>query len=275
MVKLKGRVSKDYDPDADGGLNYEQPKPGVYDFKIHSIYEDVSGAGNDMAVVVIECIEEGDYEGSRVWDYITDTPESQWKMDQFIYAVGFDPGEAYDLDEDDLEGTLLRVRIKPDSYDGAYRAKVGQYQRHPDSDGPGSGGATVSVSDDDDGDEYDEEDWEPYTEEELKELDLSELKEVAEEWGIELPKGKKSPSYVKAIIEAQDEWLDEDDEEEEEPEEEEEGTDDEWPDEDEIAEMSLQDLRELAEELDIANFAKLKKAKLREKVTEEIDQLSI
>ena len=58
-------------------------------------------------------------------------------------------------------------------------------------------------SDDEDEEESDEED-EPYTEEELTDMSLAELKEIAADWEIEVSKGARAKTYVKAILEAQE-----------------------------------------------------------------------
>lgn len=71
---------------------------------------------------------------------------------------------------------------------------------------------------DEEDDEELEGDDEPYTEEELEELDLMELKGVAKEVGVPVKKGKKSATYIKEILAAQDADDEELDEEEDEPE---------------------------------------------------------
>lgn len=58
------------------------------------------------------------------------------------------------------------------------------------------------ASDDEDEDESDED--EPFTEEELTDMTLAELKEIAAEWEIEVAKGARSKTYIKAILEAQE-----------------------------------------------------------------------
>ena len=94
-------------------------------------------------------------------------------------------------------------------------------------------------SDDEDEEESDEED-EPYTEEELTDMSLAELKEIAADWEIEVSKGARSKTYVKAILEAQE--MEEDSEADDE--------EDEYEEEDraELEALTLAELRKKARE---------------------------
>lgn len=78
------------------------------------------------------------------------------------------------------------------------------------------------LEEDDDENEEDEEfEDELYTEEELEELELAELKGVAKEVGVPVKKGKKSATYIREILaaqEAEDEELEDEEEDEPEPE---------------------------------------------------------
>lgn len=198
MVKLKGKLKKDYDPD-EGGLNYEQPKPGVYNAKIHSVDEDESAAGNDMMVVVYE-IADNDYKGSRLWDYITFTESQEWKLEQFLFAVGIDPGSDYSLDGDDLVGTLVKMRVRADSYNGEYRARPGQVSRHPDSTAARPGGKKVAVEVEPEPSETEgDEDWP--TPDEVSAMSVAELRELADELELGDVSGKRKPTLVKLINE--------------------------------------------------------------------------
>ena len=94
-------------------------------------------------------------------------------------------------------------------------------------------------SDDEDEEESDEED-EPYTEEELTDMTLAELKEIAADWEIEVSKGARAKTYVKAILEAQE--MEEDSEAD--------GEEDEYEEEDraELEALTLAELRKKARE---------------------------
>jgi hypothetical protein len=167
----------------------------VYDVKIHSIEEDQSNAGNDMLVVVYE-LEDGDYKGARIWDYITFTDSQAWKLEQFLYAVGIDPGDDYSIDDDDLVGTLVKLRVRADSYDGQYRARAGQVSRHPDSTAARPGGS--KVIDVETETETEDDDWP--TKEEVEAMSIAELRELAEELELEDISGKRKPALVKLIV---------------------------------------------------------------------------
>ena len=140
--------------------------------------------------------------------------------DEFSGSGG---GDADDDDEDDEEddeytrADLLKMsiaalrKIAKDEYEATAADLKGL-----DKDGI----ADLILGEGDDEDEDDEDDDEDaddedgaYSEEDLAEMSLAELKEIAKEWGLRIKAGAKSPTYVKAILDAQEE--DEDDEDDE------------------------------------------------------------
>lgn len=97
---------------------------------------------------------------------------------------------------------------------------------------------------DEDEEEDDEED---YTREELEEMELPELKKILKENGVKVPRGADQDTLIDLILE-------EDEEEDEEESEEEEAEEDEGEavlSEDDLKKMSLTDLKELTQELEI------------------------
>lgn len=73
----------------------------------------------------------------------------------------------------------------------------------------------LDAEDEDEEDAEDAEEDDIYTEDELNEFSLSELKELAEEYELEIPKRTRRNTIVDMILEAQDEWLEEEEEDEE------------------------------------------------------------
>lgn len=103
--------------------------------------------------------------------------------------------------------------------------------------------------DDEDVEDDDEEDEEGYSREELEEMDLPDLKKILKENGIRVPRGADQDTLIDLIL---DEDEDEEDEEDEEAEESEEDEGDEAVlSEDDLKKMSLPDLKELTQELEI------------------------
>jgi len=127
--------------------------------------------------------------------------------------------------------------------------------------------------DDDDEDDEDEadEDVERLSKSDLQSHNLSELKELAEYWEVD-PAPTTKAKLVAAILEAQDDYFGDDDEDEpeDEPEDESDEPEDDEDielDEDDLAKMSLKELRALAEEFDI-EWEGVKKAELVELIME-------
>jgi hypothetical protein len=104
---------------------------------------------------------------------------------------------------DDLQGMSLAAlrKVAKDEYGVAAGDLKGL-----DKDGI----VDLLLGDDDTDDEDEDEDFDGYDEDDLAEMSLAELKDIANEWGLKVKPGSKSPTYVKAILAAQDD--DEDDE---------------------------------------------------------------
>jgi hypothetical protein len=184
-----------------------------------------------------------------VWTYIGLGEASDWKLKEFIKAVGLkDKGK---MDPDKMKGKILRVKINSGEYDGEYSPRVGKL--FPAQPGDEVGGVSemstngASGPDEDDLNEpavgeaeefvptrEDPDDEEVGTYDEWDEVDL--LGEV-EDRGLTMP-GGRGTKKVKAIkaLRADDEAASE------EPEEEEESDDDDTPDTDDYETWTVEDL---------------------------------
>lgn len=131
--------------DSDGSEAFkggESPKPGVYGAKVKECklgYRKGSDGKPDKDAPRLEVtleIQDKPYKGSLLWDYLTFTKASQWKLDQFLQAVGV-AGEKNkrkgELDPDKVVGKKIKIRVKADSNQaGEYRGKVGAYLKSGD-----------------------------------------------------------------------------------------------------------------------------------------------
>lgn len=249
-MKIKYDVSKSDAEKAVGG-DFEQPKPGVYTAKVVSITDthpkDQKTGRPDkkrhMLEIVYEVVDKK-FKGSRVWDYIVDytDPESAsiWKWDQFLQAFGYASKKKRKgtFDTDDVVGERCKIRIKGDSYDGEYRAKIGavlaigddedeeidddemddddelEDDELEDEDDDIEEGDDDDLDDDDDDEEIldddddeeeeeDEDDDSDYlTEDDLRAMDKDDLKATAKDFDVSI-KGKKKGAIIEEILEAQ------------------------------------------------------------------------
>lgn len=119
------------------------------------------------------------------------------------------------------------------------------------------------IDEDDDEDDEDEDDLEDYTEADLKAKGIKDLRTIADkEFELET-EGLSKAQLIEAILEAQDEDSDDDDSDDED---EEEDDDDEGDDDgytlDELNEMEVDELKEIADEEGVAYTPKTRKATL-------------
>lgn len=243
MAKVKYDVSN-----VEGGGDFVQPKPGLYNAKIDECESGTSKAGNPQLRIVLK-ISEGEFKGANLFHYVPTDADSPgyFRMKELITALGAKPKGQ--LDTDKIVGTPVQVRVKADSFEGEYRARVGSLlaekgDADEDEDLDEDGEDDEDLDEDEDGAE-EEGDGEEYTEDDLKELSVKDLKGVAEEFEVEVPEGKLTPpkkrALIAAILEAQG---GEDEDEDEEGEDEEEGDDyDEWSVDDLKAELKQRGLK--------------------------------
>lgn len=222
MPKIKYDVR---DVESSGG--FETPLPGLYKAKLAECNLKESKSGNEM----LECIYElvgGDYKGSRVWDYVVLNEASEWKLRQFLEAVGKVAGKRGakgSFDPDEFEDAEVQVRLKHETYNDEPRARVAAVLPLPEDD-EDEDEEEVEAEEE----ETEEGDGEEYTYEDLEGMDLDELKEVIEEEELEVRVTKKSKAatVLAKVAEALElEPAEEEEEEEEEEDEDEDGDEDE------------------------------------------------
>lgn len=100
-----------------------------YHVVIEDAVEDVSAAGNDMAVLTLTVME-GEYEGTKMWVRIVAPGQDVdiiWKWKQLWAALGRDTSQGIDINLDELLGLDLFVRVGHQNYEGEKRHFVKSY----------------------------------------------------------------------------------------------------------------------------------------------------
>lgn len=231
MTRLKFDVTG-----VDPGGDFKVPKPGAYSCKIDVIEPKKSQADNDMLEVQYVITEDGEFEGSRLWDYIVLNDSSAWKYRRFLEAVGAVSGkkEKGEINLERLIGKRVLVKVtNEDSDEWGKRARVGSVSKlskaDVDEDEPED--EDEDVEDDDEGDE------EELTLEDVMSMKKVELKELIadEELGLRVTKQTKLNKLRERVAEAlglEDEEDEDDEDIEDEDVEEEDSADEEDADED-------------------------------------------
>ncbi len=104
---------------------FKPPKPGVYTANIDEIEAGESKAGNPQLRIVLK-ITGGDFNGALLFHYVPTEPDAPgaFRMLELLKVTGHNRKKGT-LDTDSLVGKTIRVRVKGDSYEGEYTAKVG------------------------------------------------------------------------------------------------------------------------------------------------------
>lgn len=219
------------DPDSGQG---EAPKPGLYDGKVVEVEHGPSQKGNPMFTIKLE-ITKGDHAGFNLWHYVMTDGSADFRLREMTDAFGLPPKGAIDTAKLLNKPVQIKVRNQ-NSEEFGRQAKVSNLLA------PGG-----------DADDEDDADY--------SEMSLSDLKEEVEDRGLEI-KGKALKSKLIAALEADDES------EEEEEEDGDDGDDDEEAD---YSEMTLDELKEEAEDRGLELKGRATKAKLV-KALEESDE---
>jgi hypothetical protein len=132
------RISKPIsEAEADAG-GFEPWKAGTYDFTILDASDEVSSSGNEMIKLTI-AIYNAEGRTRKVFDYLVDSPKTQFKIRHFASAVGLtEQYEAGELDINEIvdRSGKLKLAIKPAQGDYPAGNQVSDYIK-------GSGAETV------------------------------------------------------------------------------------------------------------------------------------
>jgi hypothetical protein len=112
--------------EASSGGGSEEPKPSVYPAVIRVCErrtEKNDGTPIDDLRVALDL--GGDYRW--LWTYIGFGATSEWKLAEFLRALGMK--EKGKFDPDKLVGKMIRIKVNPGTYEGEYRADVGRLMK--------------------------------------------------------------------------------------------------------------------------------------------------
>lgn len=248
--------------------SFEQPKPGVYQGVIDDVTVRFTEKGSSKKVrdieLVVKIIDDEDYSGARLWDYPSFSKAATWKMDQLLLAIGLLSRSkrtyVFKSEADvkkKLKGKRLTIRVRGDSYEGEYKAKIAQYMKARDEDDEEED--EEFEEEEVENDELEEEDEAEHTLDEIAAMSIAQLREVADELEIDHAGVKKAALRELIVEELELEEEDDDDDDDE---------GDEWT-LDEVNELAIKELRTLADELEI-DHSGLKKTALRNLIIEEL-----
>jgi Protein of unknown function (DUF669) len=98
---------------------------GEYQFEVTNAEEKTSeSSGNDMIELTLKI-----KDGPTVYDYLTSTDGSRWKLDNFRAAIGeaVKPGVPVDIDPDSFVGRRGTCLLYTDVWQGKKKNKVSDY----------------------------------------------------------------------------------------------------------------------------------------------------
>lgn len=235
----------------------EPPKPGVYRCKVDEINSGFA-KGDDgkpdksrPRLEVIYRITVGKSKGAPLWDYVSFSEAAQWKLDQFLQAMGVATSKKRkgEFDTAKLINKVVKVRVVADkNNDGDYRPKVKGVFAIGEDDDVDDDVDDEDEADEEEADEDDEEDDDSDEDDEEEESTVDpnhpmmklgaeadaggrpgkvaekKLKTAAAEADLDPDDYDSWTALAEALAEAEDE--DEDDEDEEESEDDDDGYDD-------------------------------------------------
>jgi len=99
---------------------------GEYQVRIKDWEFKTSAKGNEMINLQLEEVDSKNF----IWDYLVFTPTAQWKLKQFLPAIGKEVGESVDMDESFMNaivGEHLWVDLGIDTYQEKTKNTVSSY----------------------------------------------------------------------------------------------------------------------------------------------------
>lgn len=240
---------------------FKTPPEDSYLVRVEGAELTTSSNDNEMISWEFE-IAAGKYEGSKLF-YNTNTgKDSLWKLREVLEALGHEvPDGKLDLDLEELIGCECGVVVYHEVYDGKNRAKIADFlaadevdpeesdeddeeeEEKPKSKKSKSSKKSKKEEPEDEDEEEDDEDLD------VSSMDEDELEELISDRGLDVDLDdystiKKKRKAVQEAMESEEE--DEDDEEDED-----EDSDETKYSEDQIKEMSQEDLEELNDDLEL------------------------
>jgi hypothetical protein len=105
---------------------------GDYDLVVVEASEDTSKkGGNDIIEMLLQIIHPDGSKGPKLYDYLTWTDKSFWRIDQFLKSAGHHPGEGsmIDINAADIIGWKVRATLSQGTTNkGKPRMEVDAYK---------------------------------------------------------------------------------------------------------------------------------------------------
>jgi hypothetical protein len=217
MAKIKYDVS---DVEVQEDRDFSTPVPrGVYTVRLTECeHTTANSSGNPMLKATLEIEDNEELSGRLLWDNIVLIDSTEWKLAQFIRALGLK--DKATLDTDRIIGTVLKARVKHETYlpegepesERRTVAKVAALlpmpddedepdeADEPDDDSEPEDEPEDDATDDDDaseeaGDDDDDDDVPPYSE-----WSITELSAEIKERGLRVATKKKGAAKKKYLV---------------------------------------------------------------------------
>lgn len=248
---------------------FKLPPEGNYKLRVEEAEMETSSNDNDMIALTCE-VAEGKYEGSKVWHRLVFSEGSLWRAREALEAMGIEvPDGEMEVDPSELIGCEFGAELLHETYEGKKKAVISEWLLADEVE--------VDEDDSDEDEDEDEEDKpkgkskkskasskkskkeEPEEDEEdedddidVSSMDEDELEELIDDKGLDVDLDdyssiKKKRKAVQEALESDGEEDEDEDEEDEDKEESDETT----YTEDQIKDMSQEDLEELNDDLEL------------------------
>lgn len=203
MAKVKMKAGKEaFEKAGQDQGDFVVPKPGWYTAELKSCIDGYSkddGGNEDKKRPRLECIytivgigreDEPHTENyGNLWDYVSFSPESEWKRAEFMKAMGLaDDAAEVEFDTDEVAGTKVFVRVKHEKgrdKDDPPRAKIAKLLPFSDEDRDAAFGDGDDTTEDVDFGSDAEPEGDYLTDEQLQAMDIKELGKIAGEFDID------------------------------------------------------------------------------------------
>jgi len=114
---------------------------GAYVVSVFDVAEGTSMSGNKKLVIKYK-IEEGKYIGRFIWDSISLSKNSLWRLQKFVRALGFPYTSEQEIDTDEWIGKKLIVLVRKNTYQGKENLKVMDFKAYDKQEGEDINGYT-------------------------------------------------------------------------------------------------------------------------------------
>lgn len=132
MGKIKYDVSDVDTSQQQQDYEGEPPQPGLYNVTTKVVKYTRNKADTEDMLMIVMTVDDEPYVGAPLFGYITFAKNQDWKMREFMDAIGAKPKGALDVDDSTnriaaLEGKACKLRVKSGQYNGQYSPNIDRY----------------------------------------------------------------------------------------------------------------------------------------------------